>query len=77
METEEQQNKRKLLMYITESVNDLPARDKITILEIISNDLGIDNVIESSDGCRVIIDTLSKSALNDILKVYAPYICDN
>ena len=68
------QTQRFLLKWIVANVNTLPMLEKRQILDLIANDLGINNVIESSDGCRVIIDRIQTRTLDDILTIFGPHI---
>jgi hypothetical protein len=66
--------KIELLKYIAENINQLNVSDRRTILSIIIADQGEKYVEECADGCRVIANKLSDSAVEQIIDIMNDYL---
>ena len=63
-----------LLRYISENINQLEIPDRRIILGIIINDQGESRIEECADGCRIIANNLSDSAIDKIIDYMGVHI---
>ena len=66
-----QTSRKELLEYIVEHVNELPIKDRKTVMKIIAIDIGVESITNCADGCRMIIDDVSNDSLDSILEYMA------
>lgn len=59
--------RKELLKYIVDNINDLPIKDRKAVLNIIAIDIPRENITNSMDGCRMIIDELDNPTILDII----------
>jgi hypothetical protein len=65
------EKKREKLNFIINNADRLKIEEKRNVLNLLMLDLGIDSIYECADGCRIIINKLSKETIEDILLIMA------
>lgn len=66
-----QNTRHELLQYIIDTVNELSIKDRKTVMKIIAIDIGIVNITNGADGCRMLIDDISQDTLDSVLEYMA------
>lgn len=64
---QKKREKREQLKYIVENVSRLSHNDKIFIGNLLITDVGKENAVDTSSGCRIVITKLNRETMTDIV----------
>lgn len=60
---------QELLLYVANNINDLPYKERKFILKLIAIDIGLENIYDCADGCRLVLGGIEKQTLDTILDI--------